>query len=170
MWKHRFVISFLLSTLTLGMSCQRPRPQKSAKETITEFYQDYLEVSKKPSKVKLPFSKDFEARLQENTRICKARAGTDICGWGASGDVHTNTQDYAENLTFANSRFQATEEAPGLVTVKFWVFPEEKDPRYQTSITYKLIREDGRFVIDEMWTLGKSASEAISEENKYYLK
>ena len=80
-----FLFTFCFPTLNA-------KTKLTAKEVIETFYKSYLtrpfDTKAKPSAPKLRFSKSFNELLKVNEKVCKEKAGTDICGWGADGDVY----------------------------------------------------------------------------------
>src|ERR1044071_2734347 len=63
----------------------------TAKEVIESFYKGYLNGAKTPT---LAFSKSFNELVTKNDAVCKAKAGSDVCGWGADGDIFFDAQEY----------------------------------------------------------------------------
>jgi hypothetical protein len=134
----------------LGVACSSlPSASKaSALGTIENFYKLFLDP--KAGKIELPYSKSFQALVQENLNICELHAGTDICGWGTGGDEYLNAQEYSPNLTISSSGFKAVEEKNNVIKVNLNVYPELKDSYYDREIRYQMIFEDSEWVVDDL--------------------
>jgi hypothetical protein len=124
---------------------------------IEAFYRGYLDNRGKRT-AGLPFSESLDALLRRDEETCKAKAGTDQCGWNAGGDLYLNAQEIDPLLKFANSSFTIAEPSPGTVDVSFNVYPSLKKQKayYDRSIRYQLIEEGGKWVVDDM-ILGKDS-------------
>jgi hypothetical protein len=146
----------------------------SPRHEILAFYRAYLPLVGKPEvkKPALPLSKSFSGLIQENEKICREKAGTDVCGWGADGDVYLNAQEYEAGLDEKRARLKVTEPSPGQVRVKLNVYPALKDSgtHYDREITYQMIRERGRWVVDDILYGKVSSRKTIREETDSYLK
>jgi hypothetical protein len=145
---------------------------KSAKDTILEFYKQYLDhryyaAPKKPRPILL-FSKSFAAEIKKNKNICK-KYSDGVCGWAADSDEYLNVQDQDENLNYNNSGIQAVEIAPNTIRVTLNVFPFEKNNKvYERVITYKMLQENGRLVVDDIiYDDNSSSRKLMEEENKF---
>lgn len=130
-------------------------------DTLHAFYKRYLDLDHRPNAVQkagvsppnLPFSKRFNAEVEENTRVrCKDEDGP--CGWGADTDVYLDTQEIDPLLRYVNSGFEIKAIDARTVQVRFNVYPSEKDDEskafYTKLVTYRMISEDGRWVVDDL--------------------
>lgn len=165
----------LLFSAGLAFSALGGQPDpSSAKNTIKAFYKAYLDFSQHQGgqKPTLRFSKAFQTLVTENAKVCKESAGTDICGWGANGDVYLNAQEFDPGLTFQNSRISITEPKPGKIQVKLNVYPSIKDAGayYDRTIIFLMIWEANQWAVDDIFYKDSSARTQILDENKSYLK
>lgn len=137
---------------------------KSAPATIEAFYRKYLGSAKK--ELNLPFSRSFRALQKEDTAACKKFAGSDICGFGADGDVYLDAQDFDPKLTYASAGFKATEAEPGKVTASFNLFPNDKasGDENKRTIVFAMVKEKGAWVVDDILTRGESARKQLRDE------
>ena len=130
-------------------------------DTLRAFYQRYLDLDHRPNAVqkaavsppKLPFSKRFNAEVEENARVrCKDSDGP--CAWGDDMDEYLDTQEIDPLLRYANSGFEIKELDARTVQVRFNVYPSETDEKskafYTKLITYRMISEGGRWVVDDL--------------------
>jgi Protein of unknown function (DUF3828) len=147
----------------------------NAKKTIEDFYRDYLNYhfnrtpNTKPPELK--FSHKFLADIETNNSICSEYA-TGVCGWNASGDEYLNTQEIDPNLRYENSGVRFTEMTSDVIKVRLNVFPSAKDPYYDKLIRFKLIKESGTWVVDDIAYDEKnetSVREYIRKENAQYI-
>ncbi|HNW45768.1 MAG TPA: hypothetical protein PKI19_14815, partial [Elusimicrobiales bacterium] len=145
----------------------------SARAVIEDFYKAYLSRPAGPAKpMDLPFSRSFLELKKNNSAACAAYAGTDICGWGADGDIYLDTQEYDPGLNYKNSGFKAVEAKPGVIDVAFNVYPgEKKQPAYyDKKLRYLLVKEGGAWVVDDLLAAGRSARAAMLDEIAFYTK
>jgi hypothetical protein len=124
---------------------------KTAETVIFDFYKEYLNYNYKSNKPRpeLTFSKEFKKAIQDNEEACKLYS-TGICGWDAEGDTYTASQDSDENLNFDNSNFSYQHISKNKIQVKLNVFPSDPDPYYDSVITFNMIIEDGKYVVDDI--------------------
>jgi Protein of unknown function (DUF3828) len=147
----------------------------SAKQTIEQFYKEYLiyHYQKTPN-AKTPllkFSKAFKADIEKNNAICTEYA-TGVCGWNASGDEYLNTQEADPTLTYKNSGIRFQEVKQNTIEVRLNLFPSTQDPYYDRVIQLKMIQENGEWVADDIAYDEKGQSsvrEYIRNENAEYL-
>ncbi len=149
----------------------------SAAETIERFYRDYFRHYKADPMQKTkapvpPFSSSFIASLAENARVCAQKAGTELCGWGAGGDVYFDSQEYEPTLTYESSRMKIVELKPGEVSASFNVYPSLKDAGtfYDRTLVFKLVQAEGKWVVDDMLAGGKSQRQAMEAETRAFSK
>lgn len=118
----------------------------------------------------LPFSKSFNALIDQNYKICDGKADTNVCGWGAGGDSYLNAQEIDPNLNYGNSRISITEVKVGIVTVHLNVYPssEGTENSYDRSITYRMIEEGSQWVVDDILYDEQSSRKQIQNEIDYY--
>lgn len=139
----------------------------TARDTVENFYRKYLSPGKKPQ---IEISKSFRKLTRENEKVCKEKAGTDICGWGADGDIYLNAQEYDPKLTFDSSGATVTEAEIGTVRVKLNVYPS-LGKAYDREITFRMIEEGGRWVVDDIvYAGGDSSRKHIREETDLFRK
>jgi len=141
-----------------------------AQALLTDFYKDYLsQDGTKPRVPRIHFSKSFQSLINANKRLCDAKAGTDVCGWGANGDVFLNTQESDPKLTYENSEISITEAPNSKLIVVLNVYPSLKSKKdrafYTRRLSYLTFFEEDRWVVDDILMDDKfSAREAISRE------
>jgi hypothetical protein len=148
---------------------------KTAIATVREFYTRYLgyDYSKMPkaSRPTIALSKAFLAEVEKTEAACK-QYGEGPCGWGADGDEYLDTQEIEPGLSYSSSRMTIREISPNTVQVRLNVYPSVKDAGdyYQKTITYKMVRENGSFVVDDIaYTDGIATRKKLSEERKQVL-
>ena len=145
--------------------------EQSAKEFIHNFYDSYLKTANQNKKPHLPFSKSFQTLLDKNRKVCKEKAGTDICGFGADGDIYLNAQETDPKRTFKNSGISISEPSTGTISVKLDVYPGAKKPEFYTrNIGYKLVKQKNKWAVDDILYEGKSARKTIEDEIAFYTK
>ncbi len=90
----------------------------------------------------------------------------------ADGDEYLDTQEIDPILSYSNSRITISEISPGTVQVKLNVYPsvENAGDFYDKTITYKMVMEDGLYVVDDIaYSDGISTRRKLSEERAYVL-
>ena len=90
--------------------------------------------------------------------------------WGADGDEYLDAQEIAPDLSYSNSGISIKEISLGTVQVKLNVYPSEKSAGdyYNKTITYKIIVENGKYLVDDMaYSDGISARQRLAEERAY---
>lgn len=164
----------LLLLISLFISIDSLAADKSAEKLIIDFYQSYFnytysENNRTPPE--LPFSKNFQKLINENSKACELYE-PGICGWDAQYDVYTNSQESDENLTIENSNFTSSLLPDNQVRVTFNLFPTDSDPYYDRVITFKVIFEDGNYVVDDiLYGNGMSSTiDSIKDEIEYIKK
>lgn len=122
--------------------------EPTARGTIEQFYRSYLPALQGEP----PFSKGFAALIATDKALCAKYNPDEVCGFGADGDPYLNAQEYDSGMTFENTGATVTETAPGLVLVTLNVYPSDTDGGdfYEREIRYRLIREQGAWVVDDM--------------------
>lgn len=153
-----------------------PAGPATAAETIERFYRDYFRHyqadprrdTKAPTP---PLSRSFITSLEENARVCALKAGTDVCGWGADGDVYFDSQEYDPALTYENSRLKISEPDPGEVAATFNVYPSLTNAGtfYDRTLVFKMVREADKWVVDDLLVGGKSRRHEMEEETRAFL-
>ena len=142
----------------------------TGKEVIEKFYRSYLNADNPKNKPSLEFSKSFRKLLAKSARVCRQKAGTDICGWGSESDPYIDAQDY-DPKSFEKSGAVVLETAPGQVQIRFNTNPREKEnPSQERVIRFRMIRENGRWVVDDILYQSGSARKALQIEIDNYLK
>ena len=155
--------------LTFAQAASGP----SAKNTIEKFYRSYLDTpsitAKKPSP---SFSPSFRALLKKDEETCKKYAGSDICGWGADGNVYLDAQEYDPHLTYRSSGIEITEAEPGKVKVNLNVYPSLKgaNDSYKRSLVFVMVKTKGAWAVDDILSHGSSARKEMQEEIELYSK
>lgn len=143
---HRILLGV---TALLAMACAHHAPPAEA--VLTDFYHAYLDASSQRTSTRpsLPFSRDLQARMNDNKAMCQALAEGDVCGWNADSDPYLAAQDYDDDLNFKNSGF-AVEALPNQVfRTSFNIAPSAANAG-DTQIDYPMIVEDGRWVVDNI--------------------
>jgi len=150
--------------------------RKSAVATVRDFYKQYLayDYSKTPKTPRpaIALSKAFSAEVTKTEALCK-KYGEGPCGWGADGDQYLDTQEADPALSYSNSRITIRETSPGIVQVKLNVYPsiEDAGDYYHKSITYKMVRENGSYAVDDVaYADGISTRKELFEERKQLLE
>lgn len=162
----------LLTLLTLLAFPALSEAESSPVDTVSKFYSDYLAYSHQEMpngpRPKMEFSRDFSSVVNHSNVTCKKVADYP-CGWGADGDEYLDSQEIDPILTYQNSGIVVSETTPGIVNVKLNVYPSIKNAGnyYLKSITYKMVQESGRWVVDDViYTDGKSTKQVLAEEAK----
>ncbi len=108
--------------------------------------------------------------IEKNKEVCKRKAGTDICGFGADEDIYLDSQERDPKLTFKTAHFSASESKSGEVEVHFNVYPSIKDKGgyYKRKIVFKMMKEADRWVVDDIFYGGKSARKQIADEIQHF--
>ena len=141
----------------------------TAKEMVQDFYEKYLPIPDKANYLKRHsprFSNGFKRVLDQNKNYCRNHARHDVCGFGADGDRFLDAQEIAPDLTFENSGATLEEEGSGKVRLKLNVFPSQKahQSRYQRELLFTVVKEGGKWAIDDISYNGKSERESLKEE------
>ncbi len=139
---------------------------------MSDFYEDFLDGRRDFNP---PFSKKFGELVKLNEQTCVSRPGSDVCKWNWSKDIYLNTQESDPKLNFENSEFVAHEIEPGTVDVSVNVFPSAKAKAntsyYKRRIRFVLVREENKWVVDNIFKNAKSIRQLMQDEiNFYYLK
>ncbi len=163
---------FYLCLFSVSLNALAKQSEKP-KQVIENFYHRYLDFKIKTSSAPRPnldYSKSFQNLIDQNTEVCKRNAGTDVCGFGAEGDIYLNSQEIDPNLTFKTANFSASEPKAGEVEVHFNVYPSAKnaDGFYKRKIIFKMIKETDRWVVDDIFYGDKSARKQIADEIKEF--
>lgn len=139
-------------------------------EAVSKFYGSYLaydyKMTPKVPRPKIALSKDFSAVIANTDAACKKFADYP-CGWGADGDEYLDAQEIDPKLSYKNSGISIAESSPGFVSVQLNVYPSLKDAGdfYLRRITYKIINESGRWVVDDViYSDNKSTKQTLIEE------
>jgi len=171
---RKIVNKFLMHGVAMGLlffsqlSCYADN--LSAKDLIYNFYQAYFSYNhQKQINTKAPqlvFSKAFNQLSDQNVQLCQ-HFPDEICGWGADEDIYLNAQDSEDNLTIANTGFQISQSADGLINVSFDLFPSDKSGYGKRDISYKMIYEDNAWVVDDVIYEKKyAARDEMTKENE----
>jgi len=166
--KQIYYLGVTLVLMSMTVSAVENKPA-TAKETIEIFYKAYLN-EEQPHRLKRSepvFSKAFLKLRKQNLRVCKEKAGSDICGWGADADPYLNAQDMDDDLTYGNAVRSITEPKPGEVHVQLDVFPSQPNEGDRT-IVFTLIQEDKRWVVDDISLGDISAQRFMRDEIAQY--
>jgi len=167
-------LALFLPLLLLGACATQPSHDdtpETALEVVHDFYRHYFEGLRRPGKhPQMPGSKRWRELTQENARICRQKAGSDICGVGADGDIYLDAQDYSTDLTILKSGFTAREIAPGRILVKFKLFPQYRDKELQQerSHVFVMVQEDGKWLMDDILYGRRSLRQQVQEQNAYF--
>ena len=144
-------------------------------DVVRDFYKKYIvyiHAEKRNSlKPHIQFSKQFQKSLDRNYDVCENYA-SGICGWQADGDAYLNAQEIDPNLTFENSGIAFKAIGKDLVEVKLNVYPSEKanTDYYLREIKYRMIYEDGAWVVDDIiYKESGSSQKTIEKETAHYL-
>ncbi len=156
-------------------SCTSYQKKTEGQKAIEAFYQAYFKTLHEPQSVKpqLRLSSSFSELIVKNRSICKAKAGSDVCGWDSRhGDDYLNAQEIDADLTFENSEFKSSEPKPHWIRIEFNVFPSAKTNKsnYKRVIEYMMIREEMNLVVDDIIIDGQSFRKIFSDEIEHYNK
>lgn len=150
-------------------------------QTVENFYRGYLDsfaakqVTSQRQLAETFFSKSLIKVWQDNLDACKQKGGTDICGFGADGDIYINSQEYDPKLNYENSNFRVFNFKEGFVEANFNVYPSvlkagKADPFYDRRIRFYMIQENDHWVVDDMAYVEAagpvSMRELIKKENQ----
>ena len=141
--------------------------EMSAVNVVQHFYERYFHYTfQKIPNVAAPqiaFSQAFKRELNINKTLCSPHAD-EVCGFGSDGDPYLNTQDFDDDLTIQKAKLNVTQEKNGLVKVRFFLFPSQDYP--PSIVKYKMIKEDNKWVVDDIIYLGGiTARRLVQEEN-----
>jgi hypothetical protein len=169
------ILCFTLTTSANQSETTVAAKSQSAAQVVENFYADYIgKFLRKKNRPSLPFSKAFQALIDKNSSVCKEKAGTDICGYGAGGDIYFNAQEIDPHLTVKSSGLKVIEPIPGDVHVKLNVFPSSRGSKagdisdyYYRHMIFKMIQEEGRWVVDDILTTSSSRKE-VEDQTKYF--
>lgn len=172
---RRILLSFTFLIALFCMTTSAVAEQKSAVESVQDFYKQYLDYDFKNTpdipRPAIRLSKAFAATVAKSEAYCR-KYGEGPCGWAADGDAYLDTQEFDPQLSYSNSRISIKEIAPGRVQVKLNVYPslEKAGDYYDRTITYKMVAEDGRYAVDDIaYTDGISTRKRLVEERKRLL-
>lgn len=161
----------LVLTLLIVTSCASKK-KTEGQQLIENFYKTYFESLNASTKPNLTLSTGLSEIIAKNRAVCKAKAGSDICGWDAMhGDDYLNAQEIDSELTFENSKFKSSEPKPNIVRVEFNVMPSEKKDKkaYLRVIEYVMVNEGLQWVVDDIMTDdNKSIKQTLIKEMDYY--
>jgi hypothetical protein len=127
----------------------------TAVDTVHDFYVRYLAYNAKHSSSAqaptLHLSAAFAHDVEVTAKVCDKYVDGP-CGWGADGDAYLDTQESQPDLNAVNSGLIVQEISKSVVQVRLNVYPSEKDAKgyYEKVITYKMKREGGRWVVDDV--------------------
>jgi len=165
-------MKILILTLLLT-ACATPQDDspRTALETVEQFYRSYLSLANnKPRDTHPPLSKAWQELVAKNEEVCRKKAGSGVCGVYSHGDVYLDSQEWSTDLNFANSGFRADEITPGKIYVRFMLFPHYREAQMKGSrtLTYLMVEEDGRWVVDDIVMRNRSTKQSMRDEIKYY--
>lgn len=160
-------ITLFFTCLTL-LSCSHGSKDysplnNSALSTVENFYRDFLR--KKPIRKEMIFSNSFQKLINLNEKLCAKKNNTIKCGWRVDGSPYLDAQEFAPNLTYKSSGIELRAPAVGTVIVLLNVFPGEGS-YYDREITYKMLKENNLWVVDDILSQGESSRDYIKKENK----
>lgn len=165
-------ITVLVLILIIQTSCVSKKKTEGQK-VIETFYQTYFDTLNDVnlSKPSLSLSGGFSDLIAKNRLVCKAKAGSDICGWDAlHGDDYLNAPEIDSDLNYENSKFKSSEPKQNRVRVEFNVMPSAKTNKasYLRVIEYVMINEGTNWMVDDIITEGKSLRQTLTDEIEYY--
>jgi hypothetical protein len=161
----------LLVLLAACAQTSQDNSPRTALATVEQFYRSYLSLpNNKPRDAHPPFSKSWQELVDRNAAVCRKKAGSDICGAYAHGDMYLDSQEWSADLNFTNSGFRADEIKPGHIYVRFMLFPQYRDAKMKNArtLTFVMIEEDGRWVVDDIVMRNRSTKESIRQETQYF--
>lgn len=164
-----------VATLLLLLIFQAPAWGQTPVELLQRFYRAYLGYvqgeATSGTSPELRFSRAFEKLRARNAKICASHA-SGVCGFGADGDIYLDTQESDPDLSYDNSGIVFRNLGNNRVEVTLNVYPSEKTKPdfYQRRIDYRLVWEEGAWVVDDILYGGKrSARQGMREEIVQYL-
>jgi hypothetical protein len=166
--------SLLISLLFLfGCASQNTTEDgpETALEAVHGFYQSYFPtIHRSGTRPSMPTSQRWRELVTENARVCRLKAGSDVCGVGAGGDMYLGAQDYSTDLTLLKAGFQARELTPERIQVNFKLFPQYRDVELQQArnLIFVMVKEDGKWLMDDVIHERKSMREKIQQETNYF--
>jgi hypothetical protein len=144
-------------------------------DVVRDFYKKYMEYihaeKRNSAAPRIQFSKQFQRSIDRNLFVCENYA-SGVCGWQADGDAYLDAQEIDPNLTFANSGIRFKSIGKDIIEVKLNVYPSEKAYKdyYSREIKYKMIFENGAWVVDDIiYKDSGSSRKAIEKETADYL-
>lgn len=167
----RFVLLFFF--LSACSNLETKPETRTAAQAVSDFYRDFMSTKRKV--MEEHFSKSFDELSELNDQTCASRPGSDICGWNSDGKIYLNSSEVDPKLSFENSKFSAVETEPGLVDVTLNVLPSQRaktnSTYYIRKLRYRMVRDEGKWAIDDILVNGKSIRKQMEHEIKfYYLK
>ena len=160
----------LLISLLIALPALAGAQTNTAKGEIDVFYKEYFgRMSKRLDTlgVQVTYSKSLSALIEKNGRLCK-KYGDGPCGWGSDGNEYLGgAQEYEVGARYESYKYRSSEEQPGYVMVSFNVYPSvvDSDGYYVVEMTYHLIKEGGRWCIDDIiYRKGSSARKSMEAE------
>jgi hypothetical protein len=125
------------------------RVSATPKDLITNFYEEYFES---PRETEAPLSAGLSQLNLETTDLCQKKAPGEICTWASYGDQYLDAQDYSDNLSLKSSQLKVEPQRNNRVRVRFNIFPDlASRDKFQRELTYKVIKEKGLWVIDDIY-------------------
>jgi hypothetical protein len=163
-----FTLFFVTIAVILSLIVFRDQQSLGPEITLREFYKDYF-LHKKSH---LKFSRSFDSLLKQNLEVCSRFAGSDICGFGSSGDPYLDAQEFSASLTLETSGFKSELIGEDGVRVNFNVYPDRHDTYYDREIIYYFVWENNEWVVDDILysTDNVSAKEWMEKEISIYSK
>lgn len=144
----------------------------TAVSTVRDFYVKLLKYQANTGEPEpsITLSQSLAAEIEKNRQLC-AKYADGVCGFGADGDPYLDAQDYEDNLSAEKCRLTVTETKDHLVAAKFNLFPSEPtDPYAVRTVTYKMIQENGAWVVDDIfYERSTSARKMMADENAFNL-
>ncbi len=141
------------------------RVSANPKDLITHFYEDYFT---NPKETEAPLSKALANLNQETDQLCQQKAQGEVCGWNANGDPYLDAQDFSDKLNLKTSQLKVETLRGSRVKARFNIFPDlAHKNQYQREITYRVIKENGHWVIDDIfYPNNRSARKSMLETQR----
>jgi hypothetical protein len=167
----KFIAVTLIAAALFSTNIASISESKPSIKTIQDFYIRYLnDDNRKMPNIERPpiaMSNSFREAIEKNARICAANV-IGPCGWGTDGDEYLATQETDPGLNYLNSGITFIEIEPDMVQVKLNVYPSAKEANgyYNKTITYKMVKENGNWVVDDVsYSDGISIRKVMEDEN-----
>lgn len=142
----------------------------SAESIIWSFYQHYLQRLGDPPRERpaLRMTSDFASEIEKNLELC-AKHAEGICGFGTGGDIYLDSQEYEIPISSCSAGVRVSESRAGWVEVTLNVYPSLADTHYDRHITFRMLKDQTGWAVDDILYSGVSARQKIHTENASHM-